>query len=246
MFKFVQLTPVYFDKIQTSIPRCLLCSYCPGIQLNPDVSVLSSNAVYSRFLSTNKVPHILIFKKGNQVQSQRASQSTIRPLKSRFKTHNFFDTKSQVDLWTSKTYTQSLDGNDIWFIYNMVGTENISKLQIASCSVIYSLNQNLYKKNIPAVMQSIIQLPECFAFKQRYSGRSHSDASPSFCFFFFFFFLALSETCSTKTSCQTLDLVYTNCQVKKEFNIKPKQAFQIMWFKTKRGCSWPTINHKEY
>lgn len=48
------------------------------------------------------------------------------------------------------------------------GTENfILKLQIASCSVIYSLNQNLYKKNIPAVMQSIIQLPECFAFKQR-------------------------------------------------------------------------------
>lgn len=43
--------------------------------------------------------------------------------------------------------SESLDGNNIWFIYNMVGTENIIlKLQIASCSVIYSLNQNLYKK----------------------------------------------------------------------------------------------------
>lgn len=48
-----------------------------------------------------------------------------------------------------KSRSESLDGN-ILFIYNMVGTENIIlKLQIASCSVIYSLNQNLYKKKHP-------------------------------------------------------------------------------------------------
>jgi len=72
-------------------------------------------------------------------------------------------------------------------------------------------NNKMYKKNkkassfLSAFMQSIIKLPECFAFRQVTAGapRHHSDVSSSFCFFFFFFFLALSTTWRTEDTLRT-------------------------------------------